>query len=661
MKLLKTSISVIMLAALLSVFAINAAADPDPIPLIQTGKEVTLTLQYQLGDEVIPDAEFRLYRVGDVTKGGAYRVNSPFYEVYDPKDDWPDIVSKMLSQVSVKNVAPYRVGTTDSNGVVVFKTEEHDPPQENDHLRTGLYLVESLPLELENEDSYIATSFLVMLPTFDGKSHDGEQPVWDYDVLIAPKARYTGNHYEVRFWDNHDKIGVQSSDITGMPVNFEFKRDSRYLTHRDNPLVKYSRNSSGDTQEKNSYELPYAEPHVEGYEFLGWNEDSEADEGYSTVHYLPEKRVYNIYAIWGSPDTPTPSSSTPSSATPSSATPTGANPTGANPTGANPTGANPTGANPTGANPTGANPTGANPTGANPTGANPTGANPTGANPTGKSTTPTTAAPKDTQTDTQKKDPILPQTGMLWWPVPVLAVFGFALFLLGVFAGRRKKDKSSVSKTDSSILLIAGILLVTSSLVLVLYNGWDDMRAGSETAEERAMIVRVIPGPDGNTDKSSEISCDNVESMIQMPVKSIQGDQFSAMLNIPALSLELPVRDKWSYPGLRRSPCRYTGSAYTDDLVICGHNYSAHFGNIKRLAKGDEVTLTTMNGDVFRYRVEEVTELSPSAIGEMIHSDYDLTLFTCTIGGRSRVTVRCRMVSLQPHDRKVVHSEYAFF
>jgi sortase A len=33
--------------------------------------------------------------------------------------------------------------------------------------------------------------------------------------------------------------------------------------------------------------------------------------------------------------------------------------------------------------------------------------------------------------------------------------------------------------------------------------------------------------------------------------------------------------------------------------------------------------------------------LRPTAVEEMISGDWDLTLFTCTIGGATRVTIRC--------------------
>ena len=41
------------------------------------------------------------------------------------------------------------------------------------------------------------------------------------------------------------------------------------------------------------------------------------------------------------------------------------------------------------------------------------------------------------------------------------------------------------------------------------------------------------------------------------------------------------------------------------------------------------------------YEVIELETLSPFAIEEMTGGNWDLTLFTCTYGGKSRVTVRC--------------------
>ena len=127
----------------------------------------------------------------------------------------------------------------------------------------------------------------------------------------------------------------------------------------------------------------------------------------------------------------------------------------------------------------------------------------------------------------------------------------------------------------------------------------------------------------------------------EMTVVEISGSGYIGYVSIPELSLELPVMSEWSYPKLRKAPCRYSGSTKTDDLVILAHNYSRHFGKISKLSIGDEVIFTDMNGVVTHYSVVETDTLSPYAVEEMTAGDYDLTLFTCTYGGKSRITVRC--------------------
>lgn len=84
-----------------------------------------------------------------------------------------------------------------------------------------------------------------------------------------------------------------------------------------------------------------------------------------------------------------------------------------------------------------------------------------------------------------------------------------------------------------------------------------------------------------------------------------------------------------------------TISAYNDTLIICAHNYESHFGKIKNLAPGSKVYFTDIDGNNFSYEVVEICILDPYAIEEMQSGDWDLTLFTCTWGGRTRVTVRC--------------------
>ena len=131
---------------------------------------------------------------------------------------------------------------------------------------------------------------------------------------------------------------------------------------------------------------------------------------------------------------------------------------------------------------------------------------------------------------------------------------------------------------------------------------------------------------------------------MEMPTENINGIDYIGILRIPALELELPVISEWSYPRLKIAPCRYTGSAYQDDLIIAAHNYNSHFGNLKNLREGDTATLTDMDGNVFTYEMAELEILQPTDIEGMDSGEWDLTLFTCTIGGSSRVTARFERV-----------------
>ena len=128
---------------------------------------------------------------------------------------------------------------------------------------------------------------------------------------------------------------------------------------------------------------------------------------------------------------------------------------------------------------------------------------------------------------------------------------------------------------------------------------------------------------------------------IPMPTTEIDGRKYVGTLEIPILGLELPVLNDCTYSGLKTAPVRWSGSAYLNDLVICAHNYQRHFGMLKTLQPEDRVSFTDMDGNLFLYRVAVVEILSPEDVEEMENSEYDLTLYTCTIGGASRVTVRC--------------------
>ena len=129
-----------------------------------------------------------------------------------------------------------------------------------------------------------------------------------------------------------------------------------------------------------------------------------------------------------------------------------------------------------------------------------------------------------------------------------------------------------------------------------------------------------------------------------MPTQEIDGKLYIGMLTVPYVNLELPVLSEYTDADLAVAPCRYYGSAYKNDMVITAHNYPSHFGPLRELRLGDEVIFTDVDGNEFRYTVQRFQTVRSTDVEEIKNSGYDLTLFTCTVGGYTRYTIRCELV-----------------
>ena len=175
-----------------------------------------------------------------------------------------------------------------------------------------------------------------------------------------------------------------------------------------------------------------------------------------------------------------------------------------------------------------------------------------------------------------------------------------------------------MNRKIGNTLILLGLLLLLGAGGLTAYNIWDGIRA--ERASQH--IIQEM-----------DIGQDLVE----------------------ALDLTLPVMDRWDYTRLKISPCVYSGSYKTDDLVICAHNYARHFSPVKRIDIGADVYLITVDCRVYHYQVTNRETLQPGSVENMIENtnnttdgtvtnEWDLTLFTCNTGGQTRCAVRCARI-----------------
>ena len=196
----------------------------------------------------------------------------------------------------------------------------------------------------------------------------------------------------------------------------------------------------------------------------------------------------------------------------------------------------------------------------------------------------------------------------------------------------------------NKIMMTIGVLCILCAGALVVYNNLDDERAGKDAAADLSAVEAQFPSNSAGEGNTSG----------DMPAVDVDGHSYIGVVSIPSLGLQLPIQRDWSKMNLRVSPCRYKGSVYENNLIIAGHNYTRHFGLLRNLQSGDQVIVTDMNGRSFYYEVTG-TEISDTFdVDAMDAGDWDLTVFTCTIGGKSRVTVRCAFTGKTSDDWKNV-------
>lgn len=197
------------------------------------------------------------------------------------------------------------------------------------------------------------------------------------------------------------------------------------------------------------------------------------------------------------------------------------------------------------------------------------------------------------------------------------------------------------------ILITLGILLLLGAAGLAGYNIWDENRAAESVENILRQMDTLIPKP-GEVELPEGMIPDYLLApKMEMPTVEVEENKYIGYITIPAIGIDLPVMGEWSYPNLKIAPCRYAGSAYLDDLVICAHNYAHHFGGLSQLSIGDRVEFTDVDGNLFEYSVAEKEQLNPDEAARMLSGGWDLSLFTCTLGGQYRVTIRCERVETE--------------
>ena len=209
-------------------------------------------------------------------------------------------------------------------------------------------------------------------------------------------------------------------------------------------------------------------------------------------------------------------------------------------------------------------------------------------------------------------------------------------------------------RTIGSILLTLGLMLLACGVGFCIGRIWAQEEAGwrAETALKQLLvqmenreILQQWEEPTG----SPQLPLSQEQTALRaMEEILVDGIPYVGYLEIPSLELELPVIGQCSDELMKTAPCRYFGTVYQKNFVIGGHRYRRHFRKLYTLGYGDPVVFTTVTGERFQYQVEELEVIEPYEGEYLCSGDWDLSLFTCTTGGTSRLVVRCLSVEDDP-------------
>lgn len=210
------------------------------------------------------------------------------------------------------------------------------------------------------------------------------------------------------------------------------------------------------------------------------------------------------------------------------------------------------------------------------------------------------------------------------------------------------------NKRAGIVFLVTGAALLVAALLLFLHNEREDTYAGAAAGTALSSIREVIDNqtvptmPELPEEEDTQPTEETIPEPTELTVVEIDGNNYIGYICIPCFELELPIMADWSMEKLQIAPCLQYGSPLTDDAVIAGHNFKHHFRPLHDIQQGESLTFTDMTGYTIAYSVVDVKTIDPRSVYDVINSEFDLTLYTCTLDSISRAIVGCNRVAHLP-------------
>lgn len=195
-------------------------------------------------------------------------------------------------------------------------------------------------------------------------------------------------------------------------------------------------------------------------------------------------------------------------------------------------------------------------------------------------------------------------------------------------------NKLKKYKIILACLIIA--IIIISVLVSIKY-----MKEYATETEAEEVIESI-------NEKFKNIDSDKVTTEID---EEINGYKVIGIIKIPKIDLEYPILETTTVETLNLSITKFWGKEINEigNVTLAGHNNlsGVKFGKIKKLKVGDIIELTDIQNVTLKYEIFKTYVIDPNDISCILpeqEGTREITLITCTTGGKNRYIVKARQI-----------------
>lgn len=211
------------------------------------------------------------------------------------------------------------------------------------------------------------------------------------------------------------------------------------------------------------------------------------------------------------------------------------------------------------------------------------------------------------------------------------------------------------------------IEFITSLILVIIFSGWCISREVQKNASEAISqdMLSEFKSDASTSDEPLIVALNDTDILEEENPDAGSGATYNgsytdnegttynyeSVLSIPSIGIEYPVLSDTDDELLKISLNKFWGGSPNSvgNYCIVGHNYRSGkmFGKLSMLSNGDTVDLTDLSGNTLTYSVYNIYVVDPddvSCTSQITNGAREMTLITCTNGGKQRLIVKCREI-----------------